>query len=525
MGGNEVVIVQILAVVLILFFCFVTYMNTKTWRATHVTFLFLVFGAGLAFSVYASLILKTRQAWQKKTVELEQREDKAAINVKETLYGKHGDTENPGLMAWREEVRRSLVDRGRVWRDTAVVSVERQAPVAGGENASVVVTLRTAPAADPIANFDYSKMAQGTVVYAFSDLNPAAPHSSYMYMGEFTATAVANDSITLTSLTPLTPFDQNVIGDMQTWVLYERMPADSQEVFSVSAEQANVFRTAVQPSDLLKVENFDEGGTLLNDPQAHQKLFQETLWEYERDGMTEEEMEAHRAAKGQEPLSEEIKQERMFAQVKFLKDYKVDVDAGQAAPPDSGNSDVFDSTGKALDPRLQRGSAIEFKAGATAVMFLNGFRDKDGAVVEKGARELQDEGVLNIDRTIYRRPLNDYAYAFRHIQARKDQLLESLALVNKEIAIVTAEIAAAEKNTMARQVEKTKLQEDQTKLAEETAKISKYAADLEASYRGVRSELSRLYRENAALHERILAANEELTREIEGRATPTALER
>jgi len=74
MGGNETVILQILAVVLILFFCFVTYMNTKTWRATHVTFLFLVFGAAMAFAVYASLILKTRKAWQKVTTELAVRE-------------------------------------------------------------------------------------------------------------------------------------------------------------------------------------------------------------------------------------------------------------------------------------------------------------------------------------------------------------------------------------------------------------------------------------------------------------------
>jgi len=133
---------------------------------------------------------------------------------------------------------------------------------------------------------------------------------------------------------------------------------------------------------------------------------------------------------------------------------------------------------------------------------------------------------LNIVRTIYRRPLNDYAYAFRHIYLRKTQTLESLALVNKEIAVVTAETAAAEKNTMQRQMEKTKLLEDQTRLADEQQKITKYAEDLEAAYRGVRSELSRLYRENAALHDRILATSEELTREIEARGgTPTAVER
>jgi hypothetical protein len=530
MGGNEVVIVQILAVVLILFFCFITYMNTKTWRATHVTFLFLVFGAALAFSVYASLILKTRKAWQKVSDELVARADKAEISVNNSMYGT-GD--QPGLAAWREAVRRQLIDRGRVWRDCVVVGVETQPPEAGSANATVVVNLRTAPEGDPGTNVDFTKMSQDTIVYAFRDLNPQTPHSSYLYMGEFNASAVTPSSITLTSTSPLTPFDQSLVGDAQTWILYERMPADDHSVFSHPAETFHVDLAGTpletKPGDLLKVESFNEEGALLKDPQAHQRIFQETLWEYGRDGMTEEEVDADRAAKMQEPLSEEVKRQRLFAEVQFLKDMPdVDVDAGQSIPPDAGNSEVFDSTGKALDPRLQRGEKVSFKAGQSAVMILYGARDRDGNLLEKGARELEDEGMVKLVRTIYRRPLNDYAYAFRHIYLRKTQVLESLALVNKEIGVVQAETAAAQKNTMARQVEKTKLEEDQTKLAEEQQKIAKYAEDLEAAYRGVRTELSRLYRENAALRDRIVAESEQLTREIEARggaATPTALER
>src|SRR4051812_21305239 len=131
MGGNEVVIVQILAVVAILFFCFITYMNTKTWRATHVTFLFLVFGAAMTFSVYASLILKTRKAWQKITKELVEREEKDEENVKLVIGG---TSAAPGLVAWREALRREMIDRGRVWRDCAVTSVNKQPPAAGSLN-------------------------------------------------------------------------------------------------------------------------------------------------------------------------------------------------------------------------------------------------------------------------------------------------------------------------------------------------------------------------------------------------------
>ena len=86
----------------------------------------------------------TRKAWQKINVELAKREETAAENVKKALYGT--DTANPGLAAWREKLRRELIDRGRVWRDCAVTGVQKQPPAPGSENATTVVNLRTAPA-------------------------------------------------------------------------------------------------------------------------------------------------------------------------------------------------------------------------------------------------------------------------------------------------------------------------------------------------------------------------------------------
>jgi uncharacterized protein YlxW (UPF0749 family) len=147
-------------------------------------------------------------------------------------------------------------------------------------------------------------------------------------------------------------------------------------------------------------------------------------------------------------------------------------------------------------------------------------------VMERGAEELQRDGIVEILQTVYRRPLHDYAYEFAHIAARKDQLLASIRHVEFETAVVKAQEENATKNTEARRQEKAKLAEDQSKVQQESQRIAKYADDLEASYKSARSELSRLYRENAALHARIVAANEQLTREIEaGEATPTALGR
>src|SRR5689334_19362525 len=65
MGGNNAIIFQAGGVVLFLFFCFLTYLNTKSWRALHVTFTFLCFGAAVAFAVYSAMVMKTRTNWQK----------------------------------------------------------------------------------------------------------------------------------------------------------------------------------------------------------------------------------------------------------------------------------------------------------------------------------------------------------------------------------------------------------------------------------------------------------------------------
>ena len=44
------IIFQVLGAVLALFFIFLTYMNTKTWRWVHVTIMFLVFVAASRFA-------------------------------------------------------------------------------------------------------------------------------------------------------------------------------------------------------------------------------------------------------------------------------------------------------------------------------------------------------------------------------------------------------------------------------------------------------------------------------------------
>jgi hypothetical protein len=507
MGNNAGLIVQILAVVLILFMCFVTYMNTKTWRATHVTFLFLVFGAAIVFSVYASLILKTRTEWLKKVDALEKDLATKTGDSEKLLHGDRNLPKNTlGVRDVRHQLDLTILDRGRVWRDCIFQSAERGEIDPNTKEATVTVKLSTVPPGNVGERVEPNHMQQDTVVYAFKHQNPNEPLTAarYIYIGEFKASAVTDESITLTSASPMTELDQDLAGGgNQPWILYERMPTDSHDVFKG------------REAELLRQEDFSS-------PEAYQA----TLREYLRDGMTLEEMKADRQKHNEPELTPEQLQSRMFANVKFLKPYTFKVDAAEARTAAAGGAEPFDSTGQALDPRLRRGEDVSYKEGdVLEEINLYGLTDENGVVIERGAEDLQKEGIVTIEKTIYRRPLHDYAYEFAHMRARMNQIRDSLRLVNYEIGVVQAEIAAAEKNTMARQEEKTKLVADQTKLADETAKVTAYSEKLEAAYRTTRAELTRLYKENAALHSRIYAANEQLTRQIEARETaPTALE-
>jgi hypothetical protein len=247
--------------------------------------------------------------------------------------------------------------------------------------------------------------------------------------------------------------------------------------------------------------------------------------EFLRDGMTKEEMEADRQKHGEPPLTPDQLQNRLFAKVKFLKEQTVKVDAPDAIAAASGDAQKFDRSGQALDPLLRRGEDVTFKVGDEAEIIYSGFVE-NGVVIQAGAEELLRDGIVEILQTVYRRPLHDYAYEFRHMAARREQMRASLRLVNHEIAVVTQEIENARQNTQARTAEKAKLTEDQMRLEHESKQIAEYAQQVDEAFRSARADLSRLYRENAALHARIVAANDELTREIENRvASPTALER
>src|SRR5439155_865604 len=140
--SDYAIIFQVLGAVVALFVIFLTYMSTKTWQWVHVTFMFLVFVASFTFCLYAAMVLKTRAAWVKLHDERETQLAKITDEVERTTRGDPKDVEGKteSLVSVREELGRTILDRGRVWRGCTIAGVNPQ---------TRAITLNTSPPTDP----------------------------------------------------------------------------------------------------------------------------------------------------------------------------------------------------------------------------------------------------------------------------------------------------------------------------------------------------------------------------------------
>ena len=332
-------IFQMLGVLLALFVCFLTYMNTKVWRATHVTFACLVFVAAAAFMIYASLALKTHAVWKKEAQRLD-----AALLVetdKRDLLrdGKLAEfpQTSPTIFGVTSEVHRVIIDRGRVWRGCALAAADASsftlntaAPPVGADPAAL-------PATKP------NNMQPRTVIHAFKEAPATDPTITIklpaVYLGVFEATAVTETNVTLS---PLLPPDAEQRLEWQdanaTWALYESMPTDSYEIF-----------------------------TGLTDEQLR------VLLPFEKTGMTAAEYDAMIKSYVRTGTAFDVndRPEDKWVKVKFLKPHKVKVnsDAPGLVLLDGG---AFDAEGRAIHPSLRRPKdeeEVEFKIGQLAVFY------------------------------------------------------------------------------------------------------------------------------------------------------------
>ncbi|HRX81082.1 MAG TPA: hypothetical protein P5307_18565 [Pirellulaceae bacterium] len=482
------VIYQALGALLVLFFLFLTYMFTKTWRWFHVVCTFFVFGASIAFMCYATMSYKTHAAWR--AIELKNRlnAEKAQAEFDMLMYGDRAEVVQTvaSIRTQNAKFARMVFDRGRVWR-----GCNPQGPPAG--DGSVTVSTVPQGAADPAAvdNQIEDKM----VLYAFTEAEappevglPPGTKIPQFYLGEFTAVSVTNTSVTVRPTLPLDNQQrQRLQAGGQSWTLFETMPIDGHNFFATDPDAISNLNEDANVSPIFGKMDPDFLGKLL--PPG-------VLPSYLRDG------------KRAEPTDPP---EKTWVKVRFTSDHSEIVDSDATLGGVEGSQDWFDR-GRSEIPLLQRGDVAKFKKGAI------------GVFPQSDADDLISRGVCERVEPIYVRSLNDYEYQFRSMHLQMVQIRQNIERLDRNIAEQTSTNGRTETLIAYRTEEKGKLQQDLDKFVYERDQVTAYLGKLQLAYNDTKAELSRLYRTNFQLSEELRTISEELTREINRRTAEAVAE-
>ncbi|HEY2413695.1 MAG TPA: hypothetical protein VGI40_15705 [Pirellulaceae bacterium] len=473
------IIFQVLGALAALFFIFLTYMSTKTWRWLHVTATFFVLAATIAFCVYAAMTLKTRANWIKLHDNLEKQLATTDTELEKVTQGDPKDVEGkePSVLSLREELARIVIDRGRVWRGCLPVIDPRTG----------VIVVRTSPPENPenpaaAGAKKKNNIAAKTVLHVFREAqeSPESPLVPASYIGEFKASAVTDDTVTLEATTPLAP-EQIAAGRAQaTWSLYEVCPVDGHEWFEGSDDERRKPLTNAAGLDRVQL-----------DPRL--------VNSYLRDG---------KEATDTDPP------ENVWYEVKFEQEYEVSVDAPIVSSLDT---EPFNTEGQAVLARLRREKGNAEQSGKVV------FGPKDGqistAVLDKEtAQSLIDKGIaIMVGQPIYRRKLTDYELAFHSINERLTEINGRVAQLKLDDAAMLASTQKAEQQRALVEELKAKVVADLERAKNDSAELEKYKNSLAAQVATVQNELSQLYRANKALGRELAQLSAQLTDEINRR--------
>lgn len=536
---------------LAVFFLVLMYYFTKTWRWPHIVAMFCVFVSSIFLVYYMAIVHRTHDAWR--TLESKTTKQVETLTAQRDLL-RHGDLlggldQGESIQSISGKVGRAIIDLGRVWRhctpqgmqpdgsvnlSTVPPGAELAAPAeaappapAPGAAADGAVA---APAAPPRpAGPPPNRIQAEQVLYVFVD-NVAPPEANLppgtkvprYYLGEFRAASATDTTVTLAPVFPLSPVDVTVMRQPNlTWSLYETLPVDGHELFSLtpdtggklneSADQSPVFgemdpkllQVLLPPPDRRYYES-DAAFQIASDAafQIAVERHAVRLQNYLRDGK--------RATNDDPPLN-------VWLKIRFKEKYSEIVDSGaKVSALQLGATDDFFDRGLAEVAMLQRGSKADFKPGDVAV-----FPQDDG---NRLLQEKTPDGkpICELIEPVYARTLNNYAFLFRDALFRQYRVLTDIARINRDIAQTKKAQQHINEQIVVANLEQTKLKADIEKTSMERTKITEYYAVLEKSWNDLKVQLSLLYRSNLQLEAELEAANQKLTDEIDRRTRAVA---
>jgi len=274
-----------------------------------------------------------------------------------------------------------------------------------------------------------------------------------VYLGKFRVTGLTDQNVSVVPETPLDQFQMRQIGNNDSWVLYEKLPTDSHDLFG-GVEPENL-------SGLISLKRLNDFGVPLS-----QQAYQGMLDEYVRDGK-------EFTQRVNDPL-------RLAVQVRFKQPYEVVVDLEVEGDLPETNQ-PFNVEGRAQVRNLIQEEATKFAQGDTAV-----FDDQT-------ATELVQQGIAErVGNPTYSRQLHDFENAMNDQQVRFIELTDDLGVVTAEVDALNSSLNRLQEQVDKLRAEVQLLQQDFDGFGAERTELSKYFERLRDRRSYLEQEIDRL---------------------------------
>jgi len=472
------------------------YLGARNWQAWHLVVLFFVMMAMSGLLVLAAMTLKTHKYWRVEHQRLEQQVTSAQEAIDRLKFSNSllpADEAMTSLPAVRGELGRTVVDRGRLWRNVSPTDAQGDritlSMVGWGDRRCSRVGLadeeEIEPTPDPAAEGEAGAAAAPSVlphhidplmvVYVFQE-TPITEFDEALrsvlfgdsdlaerdtegvcklptsFLGDFRVIESNDATIVIESLAPLDEFQLQAVQNAQgtTWALYELMPLDKHEIFV--GLDANAL-SLLMPADRTGLS-----------PDGYQDLIRRHL-------------------RDRQPADAGDPPDRTSTNVRFVQDHAIDVDLENA---DTGPETSFDPSGRAQLPHLRHGGPVEFKRGAE--IYLD--TETANRLVREGRCELTDEP------PIYVRPLRDYVLHFHQTRFELDRLEEQITTLELDSIGVDSDAQKAQAQITYRTAEKEKLTSDLENFKRDLSAVNELRSSLQTQSDQQRQEIRRLFLAN-----------------------------
>lgn len=529
--------IEIFIVIYGLIFTVMLFMSIKQWRWFHILMMFLLTGANVVLFAFAGIVLEVRHEWTQKYQTNIAARATAEENLQILLHGTRPDGSlvsdtsiAESLNGIRHEYQRTLMGRGRVWRNVTLTNMQLTPNIV---DSVAEITLADAQHGVEAGN-RFLIFREAAMQDAAGQPSPSVPA---VYFGEYNVEAVNGAAITLKNVFAPNIYNPQVMVAGVPVAMYQKMPTDAHAPF------------AVKPKDKYKQQalSFEDNtdpmfGTM--DPVHIDHVFDTVTnplkQQLQRFDLSE--MRERFKADGSPLAGREANPRNIWFKIRFTEDHTLnqkvngddiqaniigsDFRAGEAVVPmlhhfspsvvthhqKTGENEAFTSLilGSKSDSISFKKDEIIFIATAEKIV-------QDTPIVPVSILVTGAEGVDPVAEKLieyYVRPVHNFTDIFHGYTSRVASLTFTFDSAMHDISQITDSRNKASTQILFRKQEKKRLELDLELYRRDEVEAGEYAALLSAEVGKLTTELAAIFQRNQGYAEKIAEDQAALEAEI-----------